>query len=63
MLVTPLLTNIRREYFKEAKILYDTLRQVDFNIEHLSMGMSNDYLDAILEGANMIRLGRVIFEE
>jgi len=30
-------------------------------LEYLSMGMSNDYKVAIKEGANMVRLGRVVF--
>ena len=29
----------------------------------LSMGMSNDFHVAVEEGSNMVRLGRVIFEE
>ncbi|HQC54185.1 MAG TPA: YggS family pyridoxal phosphate-dependent enzyme [Clostridia bacterium] len=62
MVVTPLNTNIRREYFKEAKNLFDSLQKSNPNIQHLSMGMSNDYMDAILEGSNMIRLGRAIFD-
>ena len=30
-------------------------------MEQLSMGMSNDYKIAIDEGANMIRVGSIIF--
>ncbi len=30
-------------------------------LRHLSMGMSNDYEDAILEGATMIRVGSALF--
>ena len=29
----------------------------------LSMGMSEDYIEAILEGSNMIRPGRALFGE
>lgn len=32
-------------------------------LEHLSMGMSNDYPWAIAEGATLLRLGKVIFSE
>ena len=32
-------------------------------MEHLSMGMTNSYLVAIEEGANMVRIGSKIFEE
>jgi len=31
------------------------------NMDFLSMGMSGDFVDAILEGANMIRVGSTIF--
>jgi len=40
---------------KEKKS-YDTI-----DMEFLSMGMSGDFFDAILEGANMIRVGSTIF--
>jgi len=33
------------------------------SMDFLSMGMSGDYFDAILEGANMIRIGSTIFGE
>ena len=32
-----------------------------FSFRHLSMGMSNDYLIAIEEGATMLRIGRALF--
>jgi len=35
----------------------------EYNLQYLSMGMSNDYEIAIEEGANMIRLGRILFEK
>ncbi len=31
-------------------------------MENLSMGMSNDYIAAIEEGSNMIRIGTRIFK-
>ena len=31
------------------------------NMEYLSMGMSDDYMIAIEEGANIIRLGTALF--
>ena len=31
------------------------------NMKYLSMGMSDDYEDAILHGANMVRVGTAIF--
>ena len=47
-----------RHVFKELRELRDS-----FGIEHLSMGMSNDFEIAVEEGATMVRLGRVIFGE
>jgi uncharacterized pyridoxal phosphate-containing UPF0001 family protein len=32
------------------------------NVEHLSMGMSNDFEVAVEEGATLVRLGTVLFE-
>jgi hypothetical protein len=33
----------------------------NISMDILSMGMSGDYEDAILEGANMVRVGSAIF--
>jgi len=46
-----------RPYFREMRRLYDSLD----GLTYLSMGMSNDYVQAIEEGANMVRLGTAIF--
>ena len=35
----------------------------DINLHELSMGMSDDYLEAIPRGATMVRIGRAIFSE
>lgn len=53
-----------RGYFAEVKKLYDKyidsdLDRVDF--KYLSMGMTNDFEVAILEGSNLIRVGTAIF--
>lgn len=52
-----------RPYFRRAFALYTTARErwPDFNC--LSMGMSNDYLVAVEEGANIVRLGTILFGE
>ena len=52
-----------KEQFKKLRILRDEIEQ-KFNIKlpYLSMGMSDDYLDAIEEGATHIRLGRILLE-
>jgi len=53
-----------RIYFKKMKSLFDEisslgLKNIDMKI--LSMGMSNDFIVAIEEGANLIRIGTSIF--
>ena len=53
-----------RPYFQEMKQLFDSLKALDdpaIDMSWLSMGMSDDYLVALEEGANMLRLGSVIF--
>lgn len=50
--------------FQETRKLGTKIRQENYSnlsMEHLSMGMSEDYVLAIKSGANMIRLGRIIF--
>jgi len=46
--------------FEQSK-KYNKLKNID--IEYLSMGMSNDYLIAVKNGSNMVRLGSAIFGE
>ena len=53
-----------RLYFKHTRELYDELKQVqqdNLKLAFLSMGMSNSYLVAIEEGANIVRIGTKIF--
>jgi pyridoxal phosphate enzyme (YggS family) len=55
-----------RPYFRATKEAFDRLARANLpNIEmrYLSMGMSNSYQVAIEEGANMVRLGTVLFGE
>jgi PLP dependent protein len=47
-----------RGYFRRLRELRDS-----FGLEHLSMGMSDDFETAIEEGATMIRIGRALFGE
>jgi PLP dependent protein len=48
---------------EEVRPIFRKLRQLRdrFGLEHLSMGMSNDFEVAIEEGATMVRIGRAIF--
>lgn len=57
-----LMTIVTKDYEKVAQEFY-TLQQQGINIDTLSMGMSQDYQHAIALGANMIRLGTMIFGE
>ena len=55
-----------REYFKKMKTLFDEVKTQNFkNFEgkYLSMGMSSDYIVAVEEGANIVRVGTRIFGE
>lgn len=47
--------------FKETKQLFDSLKRDTINLNYLSMGMSSSYKTAIENGANMVRLGTVLF--
>ncbi len=48
---------------EEARPVFRRLRQMRdaLGLEHLSMGMSNDFEVAVEEGATMVRIGRAIF--
>ena len=53
-----------RPYFKATKSAFDRLSQAGIpNVEmrYLSMGMSNSYQIAIEEGANIVRIGTILF--
>ncbi|WP_074910916.1 YggS family pyridoxal phosphate-dependent enzyme [Proteiniclasticum ruminis] len=53
-----------RQYFRKMYKLFQDLSQVRqerFTMEVLSMGMSMDYVTAMEEGSNMIRVGTGIF--
>ncbi|MCF0106541.1 MAG: YggS family pyridoxal phosphate-dependent enzyme [Holdemanella sp.] len=48
--------------FDQMKILFDQAKQQYPDIDTLSMGMSQDYEEAIAHGSNMVRIGRSLFE-
>lgn len=53
---------LARPYFRQLKVLKDQLEEkLGILVEHLSMGMSNDFEVAIQEGATMVRIGTAIF--
>ena len=47
-----------RPVFRKLRLLRDS-----FGLEHLSMGMTDDFEVAIEEGATLVRIGRAIFGE
>lgn len=53
-----------RQYFAQMRQMFERLREQRFenvHMEYLSMGMSGDFESAILEGANLVRVGTSIF--
>lgn len=54
---------IIRNSFIMLKKYFEKLRIAGFDIKHLSMGMTNDYLIALEEGATMLRIGTALFGE
>ena len=51
----------QRENFIALSRLFDELKSKHPSMDTLSMGMSNDYGHAILQGSTMIRLGTALF--
>ncbi|MDE6714441.1 MAG: YggS family pyridoxal phosphate-dependent enzyme [Lachnospiraceae bacterium] len=53
-----------RKYFEKTRMMFEKakdLRYENVSMEILSMGMSQDYENAILEGSTMIRVGSLIY--
>lgn len=53
-----------RPYFKATKAAFDRLSKAgisNLEVRYLSMGMSNSYKIAIEEGANIVRIGTLLF--
>ena len=68
MTMGPLLGDpeLARPYYVETRKIYERLKDLpakNIQMRYLSMGMSNSYQVAIEEGANMIRIGTLIFGE
>ena len=50
------------QQFAKLRILRDEIeKEFKIKLPYLSMGMSNDYKEAIKEGATHIRLGRILY--
>ena len=53
-----------RPYFQKLKQVFDQIKALgdpEIEMRWLSMGMSDDFLVALEEGSNMLRLGSVLF--
>lgn len=53
-----------QQVFREAKNLFlacKEIKHVQVCMDYLSMGMSDDYLIALAEGSNMVRIGSLLF--
>ncbi|MBK6727745.1 MAG: YggS family pyridoxal phosphate-dependent enzyme [Xanthomonadales bacterium] len=51
----------RRDAFGRMRELFDRTRTRHAQVDTLSMGMSDDFVDAIAEGANLVRIGSALF--
>ncbi len=52
---------IQHSQFKTVHDTFEQLKQHGFDVDTLSIGMSNDYVAAIQEGATIVRIGSAIF--
>jgi uncharacterized pyridoxal phosphate-containing UPF0001 family protein len=51
-----------RRIFAQVRAQRDALKSEELPLLELSMGMSQDFEEAILEGATMVRIGSAIFD-
>ncbi|HEX6262043.1 MAG TPA: YggS family pyridoxal phosphate-dependent enzyme [Actinomycetota bacterium] len=61
LMTVPPLGEDPRPYFVRLRELRDELRERHPGLSELSMGMSADYEEAVVEGATMVRVGTAIF--
>lgn len=54
--------SLHDQFRKLKELKEDINKELNISIPYLSMGMSDDYLIAIEEGATHIRLGRILFD-
>jgi PLP dependent protein len=55
----------KRDAFKKLKGIFSAckmLKHPNIEMKYLSMGMSDDYVIAVEEGSNMVRIGRALFK-
>lgn len=55
--------NSLNHQFESLRLLRDQMeKKFDIKLPYLSMGMSDDYLEAINQGATHVRLGRILYD-
>lgn len=54
-------SSLHEQFRKLKELQKDIINDVHIDLPYLSMGMSDDYKIAIMEGATHIRLGRILF--
>ncbi len=54
-------TNQQIAQFKQVRQCYDALLEKGFALDTLSIGMSDDYVSAIAQGATFVRIGSALF--
>ncbi len=54
--------NTQEQFHKLKELKAEIEKEFKITIPYLSMGMSDDYLEAIKEGATHIRLGRILYK-
>lgn len=54
--------SLKNQFHNLAKLRDEIEKELQIKIPYLSMGMSDDYKEAIEEGATHIRLGRILLE-
>ncbi len=53
--------SVQREIFKQARALFEDLKESFPDMDQISMGMSGDMQAAIAEGSTMVRVGTALF--
>lgn len=51
------------QFLKLNELMQKINKKYNLNLQELSMGMSDDYIEAIKSGATTIRLGRILWEQ
>lgn len=53
--------SVQRQQFKQVRQCYDNLLALGYQLDTLSIGMSDDYAVAIEQGATIVRIGSALF--